>query len=914
MNNRPSDPVGGASARTPAATGFFTTDRELIVRSWDATIAQMTGLEAAVAKGCRLQEIVPDLQERGLLDLIRQPLTSGATQVLAPALHGYLISCAPAAPSAFFDRMRQRVIVTPLQDGTELVGLAFAVEDVTDRMERERHLHEQLRASDSQLRDDDWQVRRAAVDTMSARRDADLLHALVAALRDGHRDFNLLSSALKLLTVSGLDAAVALAELLQDPDPDLRIQAALALGTQHGPVAVDALIRALDDPDTNVRFHAIEAVGKLAAVRAVEPLISVLQTRDFFLAFPALDALTRIGDPHAAGPIAALLDDPLLGAAAADALGQLGDEEVVVPLLAALEQSAVPVGALVDALVAIHGSYDETPGAASHIEDLVSASIGPTGRDRLLEQVRRSSGVHLKNVVIVLGWLRDDGSIQRSLAELLGTASVNHEVIEALVRFGSAMVDVLVEQLDDTDPQTRRATVVALGRIGDQAAVPALLPLLELHDRDLLVAAASALARIGDERAFEPLLRLIGSPETAVRQAAVGALNSLGSPQLAARIGELLGSPDAHVRESAVRIAGYFGDPGCAGTLIARAADDDEAVRAAAIEHLGYLDDPQVLPILLASLHGGTPRTRAAAAQGLAYVDEAGVVDALRDALRDPDPWVRYFSATSLGRQRAVDAFDDLAAAANADTARQVRVAAVEAIGAVNGERAIELLAALSASDDTDLATAAVHALGLTGSDAAVPVLCAAMRSNDAARRAAAVQALACAVNDAGIEALEWAASADADATVSMGAIAALESIASLRPAYTAAAVPALVRVATATAAAARPRVVAALVSLADKAIPALGAVLSWPEVSARAVAVEVLGRMARPDASTYLVQALDDGESAIRQRAVTALARLGTRGIGRRLTIMARSDESPAVRRAAELALARAHDAERAV
>ena len=121
--------------------------------------------------------------------------------------------------------------------------------------------------------DEDWQVRRAAVRALAApptmRRSST---RIVAALRDGHRNFSLLSSALQLLTMTGVDSTDALVRLMQDPDADLRIQAALALGTQRRPAAADALLRALDDPDANVRFHAIEALGKLAPPAAIEPL------------------------------------------------------------------------------------------------------------------------------------------------------------------------------------------------------------------------------------------------------------------------------------------------------------------------------------------------------------------------------------------------------------------------------------------------------------------------------------------------------------------------------------------------------------------------------------------------------------------------------------------------------------------
>ncbi len=127
-----------------------------------------------------------------------------------------------------------------------------------------------------------------------------MLASLLTALRDEHRNFNVLSSALTLLATSDVDVTAPLVELLQGPDTDLRMQAALALGEQQHPAAVDALVAALHDPDANVRFHAIEALGRLRAADAVEPLADIAESGDFFLAFPALDALARISDSRVA--------------------------------------------------------------------------------------------------------------------------------------------------------------------------------------------------------------------------------------------------------------------------------------------------------------------------------------------------------------------------------------------------------------------------------------------------------------------------------------------------------------------------------------------------------------------------------------------------------------------------------------
>src|SRR6185295_7739079 len=246
--------------------GILTTDAQLVITGWDAPLASMTGIASADAAGRRLVDVVPDLESRGLLAILTTTLQTGSARVLAPALHGYLIPCSPCTPSARFDRMQQRVVVAALQEDGRTVGLIVTVEDVTERLDREHQLATELRHADPSARqraierlasvnpveglgplqaamdDDDWQVRRSAVHTLAGRRDPALVDALVSALRESHRNFNVLSSALQLLTMTGVDLTAALVDLLRHPESDLRIQAALALGTQTRVEAVAALL------------------------------------------------------------------------------------------------------------------------------------------------------------------------------------------------------------------------------------------------------------------------------------------------------------------------------------------------------------------------------------------------------------------------------------------------------------------------------------------------------------------------------------------------------------------------------------------------------------------------------------------------------------------------------------------------
>ena len=106
----------------PRRIGILTTDTELVVTSWDTALVTMTGIGSADATGRPLTEVIPDLEARGLLRVLREPLESGAARVLAPALHGHFIPCPPAAPSPRFPRMQQRVVIGALRDGTSIVS------------------------------------------------------------------------------------------------------------------------------------------------------------------------------------------------------------------------------------------------------------------------------------------------------------------------------------------------------------------------------------------------------------------------------------------------------------------------------------------------------------------------------------------------------------------------------------------------------------------------------------------------------------------------------------------------------------------------------------------------------------------------------------------------------------------------
>ena len=88
--------------RMPAqpAFGMFSIDTRLVVRTWDPWIAAISRVAPEHALNRPLTEVIPDLEPRGLLGLLRGALERGAVEVLAPAIHEYLIACPPPSRRA----------------------------------------------------------------------------------------------------------------------------------------------------------------------------------------------------------------------------------------------------------------------------------------------------------------------------------------------------------------------------------------------------------------------------------------------------------------------------------------------------------------------------------------------------------------------------------------------------------------------------------------------------------------------------------------------------------------------------------------------------------------------------------------------------------------------------------------------
>ncbi len=139
--------------------------------------------------------------------------------------------------------------------------------------------------------------------------------------------------------------------------------------------------------------------------------------------------------------------------------------------------------------------------------------------------------------------------------------------------------------------------------------------------------------------------------------------------------------------------------------------------------------------VLLHASRTGTPKVRAAAAQALARMDGAEAGAALLDATRDADAWVRYYAARALGEQRVTAALPRLAELARDPGAMHVRIAALEALGAIAAPTRPASCCRTRTATPAELAAAALRgARPLSGDPRAAAALRAALRSHRSRR------------------------------------------------------------------------------------------------------------------------------------------------------------------------------------
>jgi HEAT repeat protein len=314
--------------------------------------------------------------------------------------------------------------------------------------------------------------------------------------------------------------------------------------------------------------------------------------------------------------------------------------------------------------------------------------------------------------------------------------------LEALTRFGSTAVPLLVEASHDADVDVRKQVVDALGAIGDSAAADRMVQLLGDPDPNVRGAAAEALGGLG-ARGVEPLLLACveNGGEPLVQLSALRSLAKLRASVPVARLAPALADP--LLRPAAFAVLGASDDPTAWDTLVKGLTASARSSREAAMEALVGIasqtapgaeralverlrestGDASFLADALARLASAPLTTRLVLVQFLGLLGRSDCVVPLLEA--SADEALAELATNALAAEGAVA--EAALAGAWAELDEGVRLRGCALLARTAGPAGEELLRRALGAADPRLRATAARALAERRSAAALPALVAAL-------------------------------------------------------------------------------------------------------------------------------------------------------------------------------------------
>jgi diguanylate cyclase (GGDEF)-like protein/PAS domain S-box-containing protein len=122
-----------------AGQGIFMTDAQLTIMSWNSWLELQTDQPAKAMIGRNLFDAFPELITRNI-DKFYQQALEGQVIFLSHMFHKYLLPMQSLVEETSLPYMQQRARIAPLMDEGKVIGTVTFIEDVTERVEKEKAL------------------------------------------------------------------------------------------------------------------------------------------------------------------------------------------------------------------------------------------------------------------------------------------------------------------------------------------------------------------------------------------------------------------------------------------------------------------------------------------------------------------------------------------------------------------------------------------------------------------------------------------------------------------------------------------------------------------------------------------------------------------------------------------------------
>ena len=409
--------------------------------------------------------------------------------------------------------------------------------------------------------------------------------------------------------------------------------------------------------------------------------------------------------------------------------------------------------------------------------------------------------------------------------------------------------------------------VISLGARGDVQAVPLLVPLLKDPDKDLACAAAGALGRIATPGAVTALLDSRRTVSDTVRPALAEGL--LASGQRLVQDGN-----------------GVLAAPVFKELLASRWP---MFVRVGAFRGLASADPEKAPEQLIKALKGKTPEFRDVAAEIIAETSGPDATALYAKALRKLPKGGQVALLRGLADRKDPAARPAVVKAAESGK-KEVKLAALKALGVLGGAEDVAWLAKLINSGDAETTEAAKASLTVMRGEGVGPAIATAASESEPAVRAQLLELMATRRAKEAIP-LAVASLGNADASVRVAGLRVLDQLGGKDEAPMA--VNAVLKAADDSERAAAEKALSGICSRGgNDSLPVVLAAMNEASSASRVVLLRAVGQTGGPEALKAALAALKDPDQGVSGEAVRVLSNWATLDAVPHLLELAKSDD----------------------
>lgn len=558
------------------------------------------------------------------------------------------------------------------------------------------------------LEDEDWRVRKTAVEMLLDIKGETVIKALFNTLyRDDNA--NARNSAIEALVALGSEATSYLIEAYKSSDTDVKKFIIDIIGNTGDLKALPLLLKALEDKDENIRASAVEHLGNIRGnVSVINALTGVLKSKDIWVAYPAADALGRIGDAKAVDALVSVLPQKALREPVIRALGQIAEVSTLTSIVPFLNDKSKTVR---EETVRAIEQFFRKGVLEEIIVKSVKGTLGNKAPNIFLPHTRSNKKEVKVAAILLLGLLKDKKAIT-PLFEISAEEDLYEFVIKALVFIGRSMPRSLIPFFSVGDSYQRRVICEVAGRVGAAAFFKHLVGRLKDEDGHVRAKAAIALSHLNSPKAVTYIKPLLLDEYEDVQEAAIKALSKLKKWLDLEETIKGLSDKNPTLKTNSALLLGLLGERSSVEALGVTLKDSNVRVRVSVVEALGAIVGADAVKFLLLALTDESPEVRRIAAIAIGRMRADKGIEPLTLLLRDKDIWVRAAAAEGLGNIGSKKAIEPLLQLLS-DGSGFVKTTAIEALSNFKEEKVKSALLQLLNDRDAEIRSTAVESLGI---------------------------------------------------------------------------------------------------------------------------------------------------------------------------------------------------------